>query len=125
MTPPHLDKSRGVARRLSEAAASRPWVSRRTLLLGAAWVGAMTLGLSRRADAQLRIDVTQGTVQPLPIAIPDFIGGAPSDSDAARNISGIITSNLRRSGLFAPIDPAAYLEKITSIDAVPRFADWR
>jgi TolB protein len=37
----------------------------------------------------------------------------------------VITNNLRRSGLFAPIDPQAYIEKIGNIDAVPRFADWR
>src|SRR5262249_58890344 len=30
-----------------------------------------------------------------------------------------------RSGLFAPIDPAAYTERIVNTDAVPRFADWR
>ena len=28
-------------------------------------------------------------------------------------------------GLFAPINPAAFIEKITNTDAVPRFADWR
>ena len=27
--------------------------------------------------------------------------------------------------VFAPIDPAAFLEKIANVDAVPRFADWR
>ena len=37
----------------------------------------------------------------------------------------IITANLQRTGLFAPIDPQAFIEKITNIDAVPRFADWR
>ena len=37
----------------------------------------------------------------------------------------MITADLRRSGLFAPIDPAAYIERIVNADAVPRFADWR
>ena len=37
----------------------------------------------------------------------------------------MITANLQRSGLFAPIDPAAYIEKIVSFDALPRFPDWR
>ena len=32
------------------------------------------------------------------------------------SISQIITANLKRSGLFAPIDPAAFLEKITNTD---------
>jgi TolB protein len=81
--------------------------------------------LSWPAAAQTRLDVTQGNVAPMPIAIPDFIGGTPGDTDAARGITQVITANLRRSGLFAPIDPAAYLEKIASFDTLPRFADWK
>jgi TolB protein len=98
---------------------------RRALALGAASGVALLGGFQRSAQAQVRIDVTQGTVQPLPIAIPEFVGGAGADGEVARQISGVITANLRRSGLFAPIDPAAYIEKITNVDAVPRFQDWR
>jgi TolB protein len=64
-------------------------------------------------------------VQPMPIALPDFIGGAPGDSEAARGVTQVITNDLKRSGLFAPIDPAAYIERIVNTDAVPRFQDWR
>ena len=37
----------------------------------------------------------------------------------------MIANNLQRSGLFAPINPQAFTERITNSDAVPRFADWR
>jgi TolB protein len=73
----------------------------------------------------LSIDVTQGNVQPLPIALPDFIAGSPGDLEQARAITQIITGDLKRSGLFAPIAPSAFIEKISTIDAVPRFPDWR
>ena len=69
-----------------------------------------------RRSAAVRIDVTQGNVQPLPIALPDFVGGTPADSEMARNVTGVITNNLRRSGLFAPIDPAAFIEQIKNPD---------
>jgi TolB protein len=96
---------------------------RRALLFGA---GAGTLLLSARAAfAQARLDITLGNAQPMPIAITDFLGGAPSDSETAVGVSQILAANLKRSGLFAPIDPAAFLEKIANVDAVPRFADWR
>src|SRR4029077_3634178 len=75
--------------------------------------------------AQTRLDVTQGNVAPLPIAIPGFVGGTPGDTEVARGITQVITANLRRSGLFAPIDPAAYIEKVVSFDTLPRFPDWR
>jgi TolB protein len=99
---------------------------RRLIMLGAgAAVGAL-IGLSpRRAAAVLKLDVTQGNVQPVPIAVPEFIAVATADPAAGRNISQIIAANLQRSGLFAPIDPAAYIERITTIDTLPRFPDWR
>ena len=100
-------------------------LNRRALLAGAAASAAMLAAAARHAEAALRLDVTQGNVQPLPIALPDFVGGAPADVEGARGVTQVITANLKRSGLFAPIDPAAYIEKIGNIDAVPRFDDWR
>jgi len=98
-------------------------LNRRTLLVGAA---ATTLaGGARPAGAALRLDVTQGNVQPMPIALPDFIGGTPGDMEGGRGVTEVITANLRRSGLFAPIDQAAYIERIANIDVMPRFDDWR
>jgi len=99
---------------------------RRVLTLGAgAALGAAGGFAIHPARAVLRIDVTQGNVQPMPIALPDFAGGAQTDVEVARSVTQIISNNLRRSGLFAPIDPAAYIEKISNPDAVPRFPDWR
>ncbi len=96
---------------------------RRALALGAL-AGGLTLS-PRFAAAVVQLDVSQGNFQPMPIGLPDFIGGTAGDGDTARGVTQIITANLRRCGLFAPIDPAAYIEKIASVDAVPRFPDWR
>jgi TolB protein len=76
----------------------------------------------REAQAVVSIDITQGRVQPLPIAITDFMGDS---SGVARNISDVVSADLKRSGLFAPIDHHAFIEHITNVDQPPRFADWR
>ena len=108
-------------------AARRGLTRRRLLQAGAATTVGSFAGLSPvfAQRAPLRLDITQGNVQPLPIALPDFVGGAPADAEVARNVTQVITANLRRSGLFAPIDPAAFIEKVINFDAVPRFPDWR
>ncbi len=95
---------------------------RRALVLGAAAGGLM---LSARHAGAVRIDITEGNFQPLPIAIPNFFGGADSDNDTAVGVTQIITANLKGSGLFLPIDPAAFLEKLASVDNVPNFPNWR
>jgi TolB protein len=97
---------------------------RRAVALGAA-AGSLLLA-PRLADAALRLDITEGNFQPLPIAIPKFIGAAEGGGDdTATGVTQIITANLQRSGLFAPIDPAAFLETIASVDQVPNFPNWR
>ena len=99
-------------------------VSRRAALsLASAALAGFVVKL--RPAAAVTVDITQANPQPMPIAIPDFLGGVPGDNETAQGVSQIISANLKRSGLFAPIDPAAFLEKISSVDAVPHFADWR
>jgi len=108
---------------------SRPEISkpafsltrRRALALGAA--GLMLS--SRYAAAQTRLQITEGNFQPIPIAIPKFIAGTPGDGDTANGVTQIVTANLQRSGLFTPIDPAAYTETLSSVDSVPTFQSWR
>ncbi len=101
-----------------------PQLSRRRLLLGAG-AGALATLAPRHANAVLNVDINQGNVQPMPIALPDFVGATGNEADVARNVTGIISANLQRSGLFAPINPQAFVEKISNTDAVPRFPDWR
>ena len=111
--------------RLGERVNAHLLTRRDTMLLGAAAGVGVVAGLGGPAQAVLRFDLNQGNVQPMPIALPDFLAGSPPDGESARGISQIITANLKRSGLFAPIDQAAFIEKITNTDVLPRYPDWR
>jgi TolB protein len=95
-----------------------------TVLGGAAGIGALAPFGAGPAYA-VRGNLFEGNVAPMPIAIPDFVAGTPSDGEPARGVAQIITANLRRSGLFAPIDPAAFIEKVTNTDVQPRYPDWQ
>ncbi|WP_417451761.1 Tol-Pal system beta propeller repeat protein TolB [Kordiimonas sp.] len=88
-------------------------------------------GIAGAAQAQLTVDINQGTVNPVPIAVPEF---APVEdietptgklSDIGASISQVITSNLVSTGLFRSIDQNAFIEKITAAPTRPRFAAWR
>jgi TolB protein len=105
--------------------AMRPQLSRRRLIALGAGAGAGALLAPSLAQAVLRLDVTQGNIQPIPIALPDFLALGLPDPNVARAATQVIAANLQRSGLFAPIEQTAYLERISNIDHMPRFADWR
>ncbi len=102
----------------------QPLNRRRAVLLGgAAGICTSAMHYVDPAGAVLRFDLTQGNPQPIPIALPDFLAGSPSNGELARGISQIIAANLRGSGLFAPIDQVPFNEGI-NFDQPPH-PDWR
>ena len=77
------------------------------------------------AHAVVELNITQGNIQPMPIAIPDFASDGSIDAKSAREISDVVSNDLKSSGLFLPIDPAAFIEKGLDVARAPRFEDWR
>jgi TolB protein len=77
------------------------------------------------ARAELRIDITRGTVEPTPIAVVDFIGGSSVEQEYGRGISRVVAADLERSGLFKPLDSRAFIQNNQAPGTLPRFGDWR
>ena len=77
------------------------------------------------AHAVVELNITQGNIQPMPIAIPDFASDGSIDAKSAQEISYVVSNDLKSSGLFLPIDPAAFIEKGLDVARAPRFEDWR
>ncbi len=84
------------------------------------------LAFAAPAHAQLKVDVTRGKIDPVPIAISPFHAASPSEAAFAKDIPDVITNNLRGSGLFKPVSPGAFIQDAASIQKEgPRFAEWR
>lgn len=81
--------------------------------------------LSGLARADVTIDVTRGHLNPLPIAIPNFIGTDGQSQQFGKDVADVIRTNLERSALFRVIPAAAYPEQFGDVNANPRFGDWR
>jgi TolB protein len=77
------------------------------------------------AHADLRIDITQGVQQPIPIAVTDLVGASPEAQRMGHDISQVVAADLERSGLFRPIEQAAFVQQADAIGVQPRFQDWR
>lgn len=102
------------------------------MALGALAMFAVVTGANAQGDTRvtttgdrLKIRITDANPVPLPIAIPDFVGPSPQESQTGADVSTVIRGNLERSGLFRPLDSRAFIEKITDINVPPRFGDWR
>ena len=85
------------------------------LRLLAGLLAVLLVGL-RPAAAELRIDITRGVVEPLPIAIVPFAGSDGEMSQIGRDIAGVISADLDRSGLFRPIDERAFIQSQIPMD---------
>ena len=69
----------------------------------------------------LCIDLNPRNFKPMPIAIVDFTG----EAGQGQQVAGVITNNLKRSGVFEPIDRARFPEANIAFDAAPNFAAWQ
>jgi TolB protein len=86
---------------------------------------AVALGSGAPARAELNVDITQGFVEPLPVAITDFYAESLEESKTGKDMAGVISADLERSGLFRPIDHGAFIQEAASLRKGPRFSDWR
>src|SRR4029079_6496601 len=96
--------------------------SRRGILFLTA--SAVASAVAGPARALIEIDVNRGNVQPLPIAVPSFVG-AGQDAQLGVDIANIVATDLKRSGLFAPIAQASLVQKTLGPSEATRLGDWK
>lgn len=97
-------------------------ITRRNFALGVAATPLALSMLSVPAWAELHIDITQGSIKPLPIAIPTFAGGPGT---VAQDITQVMSADLQNCGLFQLIDPKAFIDQNAATRIPPQFNDWR
>src|ERR1700730_19467242 len=76
--------------------------SRRSTTRGGA---ALAAGSAAPARAQLTIDMTKPSFEPVPIAIVDFSGDR-----VGADIAGVIRNDLQNSRLFRSISPSSFIQ---------------
>ena len=91
---------------------------RRSTILGGAALAAGAAALPARA--QLTIDMTRPTFEPVPIAIVDF-GGDRVGAD----IANVVRNDLQNSGLFRSLPPSSFIQKDVNANTPPQFPAWR
>jgi len=79
-------------------------------------------GVGAASSGPLEVDITQGTLKPIPIAVPEFLS---EDGQFGLEVSDVVAADLERSGLFEPLDRAGFIDRVRDLNVPPRFQDWR
>ncbi len=89
----------------------------------------MTLSMAWPAAAQsagpLRIEITEGIIEPLPVAVPTFLSETPGAARIARSIERLLIADLVGTQLFREVPKDAHIQSIDTFDAPVRFPDWK
>lgn len=93
----------------------------KTLLVSAAAVALCLPGASVAQVPQSQepdVIVDQGVIRAFQIAVADFSGQNGAE------LSGVIRTDLRRTGYFEPLDPASFVETGLTLANAPNFPQW-
>lgn len=73
----------------------------------------------------LHLEITQGNVKPMPVAITNFEASTPTEKEIADKVIKIIKNDLISTGLFLIINNEAFIQSTIPFNVRPRFDDWR
>ena len=89
--------------------------------------------LPKTSFGLIEVDITRGNLNPLPIAVSPLFVESKSvkefqnllkKENIGEDISSVVESNLKSSGLFNPLKKEAFLQKPDIAHLKPRFEDW-
>ena len=73
----------------------------------------------------LRIEITEGVIEPLPFAIPGFVPETGESAQISAQMTRVIAADLAGTGLFREIPQGAFISQISQFAAPVQFADWK
>ena len=76
-------------------------------------------------DGPLRIEITEGVIEPLPFAVPNFVAENTAAADMSQQLTRVVAQDLMGTGLFREIPPDAHIARITSFSSPVQYADWK
>jgi TolB protein len=97
---------------------------RRNLMIGVPAALALR-PFAAAAQAPLRIEITEGVIEPMPFAAPAFVPDSDAASDLAQRITQVVVDDLMGTGLFREVPRSAHIARVSNFDAEVAFADWK
>ena len=85
----------------------------------------MTATLSLAQQGPLRIEITEGVIEPLPFATPNFVAENGSSAEMGAQLARVVAADLQNTGLFREIPATAYISNVTDFGSAIQYPDWK
>ncbi|MDF1726629.1 MAG: Tol-Pal system beta propeller repeat protein TolB [Sulfitobacter sp.] len=96
----------------------------RLLALCLAFLG-LGLGPAQAQQGPLRIEITEGVIEPLPFAVPAFEAETPEAAALSNDIARLVAQDLAGTGLFREIPATSFISTVGAFNAPVLYADWK
>ncbi|MBM1311757.1 Tol-Pal system protein TolB [Sulfitobacter mediterraneus] len=73
----------------------------------------------------LRIEITEGVIEPLPFAVPSFQPESAEAGQMANDLARVVSDDLTGTGLFREIPASAFISTVSDFNAPVQYADWK
>ncbi len=83
------------------------------------------LALSPAQAQPLRLQITEGVIEPMPFAMPAFVAENSAGAQYSERLAQVVSANLSNTGLFREVPRQAHIARINSFDASVSYSDWR
>jgi len=78
-----------------------------------------------QSTGPLKIEITEGVIEPMPFAAPAFVAETAAAGGLAEQITAVVIADLVGSGIFREVPARAHVAGITNFDSPVQFSDWK
>jgi TolB protein len=83
------------------------------------------MGWAQEKTPRISINVTEGVIDPVLIAIPAFVQEGSTSKVLAAEMAEVVANDLSRTGLFRAIPERSHISRVSNFNAPIQFSDWR
>ena len=86
---------------------------------------AWTAPTAQAQQGPLRIEITEGVIEPLPFAVPAFVAENAASAQMGQQLAQLVAADLTGTGLFREVPASAFISGVSDFNAAIQYADWK
>ena len=88
-------------------------------------VSLITASAMAQQQGPLKLTLRDGVIEPVSLALPDFVPESAESAEMARNLVRVISADLVGTSFFREIPASAFISPISDFSAPVKYEDWK